>query len=214
MHSFLGDSILRLFDETIFSPGLNDKTAQPVVKPLLPAHHQMGWQLHRIVSEMVLLSFAPLCPNGNSPASRLFHSGWNHTLLSLLYSGITFIHKATILSIAGEFRNTWFFNLTDKLIELVASGKLRQGSTTPSYLLSSDWVQITTISSERSSISLITDRYSTPTPHQPMQLQQLQRKATLNQASYGNQGLTSLWSIMLLCCCCGRSWLLYSVSAV
>ena len=91
---------------TIFSPGLNNKPAQPVVKLLLPAHHQMGWQLHRIVSKMFLPSFAPLCLNGDIPASRLFHRGWNCALLSLLYSGITFIHKATILSIAGEFRNT------------------------------------------------------------------------------------------------------------
>ena len=90
--------------------------------------HTIRWGGNSIgsFSEMVLLSFAPLCPNGNSPASRLFRSGWNRTLLSLLYSGITFIHKATILSIAGEFRNTWFFNLSNKLIELVASGKLRQ----------------------------------------------------------------------------------------
>ena len=91
---------------TIFSPGLNNKPAQPVVKLLLPAHHQMGWQLHRVVSEMFLPSFALLCLNGNIQASRRFRSSWNCALLSLLYNGITFIHKATILSITGEFRNT------------------------------------------------------------------------------------------------------------
>ena len=65
---------------TIFSPGLNNKPARPMVKLLLPVHHQMGWQLHKIVSVMFLSSFAPLWdPEINFFTDPDF-DGFRHTL--------------------------------------------------------------------------------------------------------------------------------------
>ena len=143
----------------------DDSPAQPVVKLLLPAHHQMGWQLH--IQDRFWNVPAPLCPNGNSPASRLFivagtARAWvSFTAASLLFTKRRF--SASLASSGTLDYSVWATSSSN----LSLRGSCDRGSTSPLYPLSSGWVKIATKSSERSSISLITDHYSTPTPIEP-----------------------------------------------